>query len=171
MGEKFERTSDNVAAEKAVVRQQQDDCQDANDDRNYIKDQGMIQVFPRIGHCGFFIVCLLPKCELRAGQIYRNRQQGEIDTSDREPASVIVGSEVGGQCQQERDQEILAKEQARITPRRFWREVIWEAGTENGIYRLPNEIPERNSQSRKDQDPGDPIRGNEEPRYGCCHSQ
>ncbi len=96
MGEKFEWTPDNVATEQAVMRQQQDDCQDTKDDRNDIKDQGMIQVLPRIAHRGFFTGWLLPKRKLPAGQIHRNRQHSKIDASDREPASVIVGSEVGG---------------------------------------------------------------------------
>jgi hypothetical protein len=45
-GKKLERAPDNITTEKAIMGQQYNQRQDANDGRNAIKDQVMIQVFP-----------------------------------------------------------------------------------------------------------------------------
>ena len=110
MGKKVERALDNLATEQAIMGQPQNQCQDENDDRSPIKDQTTIQVLPRIGCSGSFIASFLPEHELLVGQIHGDRQHGEINASNREPAAVIVGREVDGQGKQERDQKIFAKE-------------------------------------------------------------
>ena len=131
MREKLERAPDNLAPEQAIMGQPQNKRQDANDDRSAIKDQAIIQMLPRIGCSGPFIDSPLPKRELPTGQIHRDGHHGKINASDCEPSAVIVGCEIDGQGKQERDQEIFAKEQARIPPRRLRGKGLWGPGMEN----------------------------------------
>lgn len=119
MRKKLERAPDNFAPEQAIMGQPKNQRQDANDDRSAMEDQTMIQVLWRIDCSGPFVGCLFPKRELPTGQIHRDGHHGKINASDREPSAVIVGCEIDGQGKQERDQEIFAKEQARIPPRRL----------------------------------------------------
>jgi hypothetical protein len=85
MGKKLERASDNLATEQTIMGQPKNQRQDANDDRSTVKDQAMIQVFPRIGCSGFLAGFPFLKYEFPAGQIHRDCQHGEINAGDREP--------------------------------------------------------------------------------------
>lgn len=91
---------DNLATEQTIMGQPRDQRQDANNGRSAIKDQAIIQVRSRIRCSGSLIDCFFLKRELPVGQIHPDRQQGEINASDREPSSVIVGSIVDGQGKQ-----------------------------------------------------------------------
>lgn len=110
MQKKLERIPDDLTTEQTIMGQPENQRQDANEDRSAIKEQATIQVLPRTGCGGAFIGFILPKRELQAGQVHRNRQHRVIDAGDREPPAIIVGRKVDGQGKQERDQEILAKE-------------------------------------------------------------
>ena len=83
--------------------QPKNQCQDAKEDRDTIKDQAIIQVIVWSFCTEAFIDTFFPKCEFPARQIRRYRQQREIQASNREPSAVIVGCEVNGQGKQEPD--------------------------------------------------------------------
>ena len=163
MREEQQRAAYNLAHENAVMRQPQGQRQDADNDREGVKNRAAVQVLRGFNPGGFLREFFPEHHILPAGQVERHRHQRVIDAQDREPAPVIVRREENGQRGQQGNQEVPAEEPLCVGLRggrvESFHRSFHRARAQQGVQRLARQVPQRNPQQRQHRQPGRPVGG------------